>query len=169
VNDLTLYNSVRDQMLNDTGGCIEWHSNKPLGAAIQSFSHSYLNHASLLIPMRGRKEPRIFITEALADGVVPNFLSVSLAQYDGEAYWYPLKDEWEPKRNDIEDRAFSYLGVPYDYENLFKNAVEHTDIRTEKLFCSEYVWVCYGFTTGPAPRPGELAQKGIFKDPVRIL
>jgi hypothetical protein len=123
----------------------------------------------LLIPLRGKKEPRIFITEALSNGVVPNFLSVSLEQYAGEAYWYPLKDEWEDKRNEIEDRAFSFLGMPYDYENLVKNAWGHTEIRTDRLFCSEYVFVCYGHETGLAPTPGDLAKMDMFKDPVRIL
>jgi hypothetical protein len=169
MNDLSLYEAVRSEMLKDTGGCIEWHADTALGRSIQFFSHAYFNHSSLLIPMKGRKEPRVFITEALGNGIVPNFLSCSLSCYEGEVYWYPLKDEWDSQRDIIEDRAFSYIGVPYDYEGVLRNAWQQLEIETDKMWCSEYVWVCYGYTCGKAPTPGDLAKMNMFKDPIRIL
>ena len=167
VIDLPLYEAVRDQMR--IGDAILWHSTKILGRLIQHFSHAYMNHASLVLPLYGRREKRVFITEALDSGIVPNFLSVSLDQYEGEAYWYPLVDEWEAERDAIEDRAFKYIGVPYDYRDMLKNAAEHTEMNTDKLFCSEYVFACYGFSGIDAPTPGDLAKMAMFKDPVRLI
>jgi hypothetical protein len=165
-NDLEIYALVRPEM--KTGDLLLWSSNSLIGAAIRWFSKSTVSHASLIIPLSGMDVPRMFTTEALEDGIVPNFLSHRLRVYDGECYWYPLKDEWDDARAMIEYRAFQYIGVPYDYLGVLKNAFGKVSMEGRKLFCSEYVYKCYG-REGMAPTPGDLMRSEIFKEPTRLI
>jgi hypothetical protein len=111
-------------------------------------------------------DARRFTTEALEHGIILNLLSKRLEEYDGEVYWYPLMEAWD--RTVIGERAMEYIGVPYDYGSLFKNAFGKVSADARELFCSEYCFICYGFS-GKAPTPGDMPGLGIFMKPVRIL
>lgn len=160
MNDLTLYQKVRGQI--GTGALVEWHANSLLGDAIRLKTGYDVNHSSLAVildsPYSGQR--RIFVFEALGDGIDVTFLSKKLEQWDGKAYLYLLKEQYAPEIPLIEERAFSYLGVPYDYEGLTRQLIGHCKIETDKLFCSEYVEVCLGGTPNDtAYWPGELPEK----------
>lgn len=168
VRDLHIYNLHREQM--KTGDLLLWRANSLLGAAIRMFSHADVNHASLVMQFQEYEgaEKRRFTTEALSHGIVLNLLSKQLDQYDGQVWWYSI-DECEPEyRQYIGIKALEYIGVPYDYESLFKNAFGTVSADARRLFCSEYCFLCYGFE-GEAPTPGDMPKLGIFKEPVRIL
>jgi hypothetical protein len=68
----------------------------------------------------------------------------------------------------IETLAFQYIGVPYDYKSLFKNAFGRVSADARALFCSEYCFLCYG-KTGKAPTPGEMPKLGIFKPGTKLI
>jgi hypothetical protein len=168
MNNLSAYEAVKDQM--KTGDMILWSHNSLIGKLIEGFSHANVSHASLVIRLQEYEglERRRFHMEATGKGVYPNLLSRALAHYDGEAWWYPLKDEWDSSRQAIGEKAFQWLGVDYDFEGTLRNAWEKVKADPTKLFCSEYVFLCYGLS-GLAPTPGNLPGLGLFKEPVQIL
>ncbi len=168
MGDLTLYNAVRDQM--QTGDMLLWANQTPLGMAIRHFSKASVNHASTIAVLKGYDEPRVFTVEALEGGVVINYLSSVLANYNGEVWWYPLSDKWDfPEfRAYVERNMFKHIGTPYDVGSLLKNAVKHVQADDSKLFCSEDVFLDYGFT-GIAPTPGEMPALGLHKEPIQIM
>jgi hypothetical protein len=168
MNDLTAYNKVRDQM--QTGDLLLWRSHSLLGLLIREFSDAPVNHASLIMriePYEG-SEGRRFIAEALEHGVVLNLLSKRLAEEDGEAWWYPLDDEWAKKRQGIGERALKFMGTPYDYGALCELAIDKVKAGTDKMICSELYFESLGYV-GDIPTPGQLPSLGIFKDPVKVL
>lgn len=167
-NDLHIYHLYRDQM--KTGDLLLWRAHSLLGAAIRLFSKADVNHASLVMQFEQYEgaEKRRFTTEALSHGIVLNLLSKQLENYDGQVFWYPL-DEPEPEyRQYIGIKALEYIGVPYDYQSLFRNAFGRVSADARRLFCSEYCFLCYGLQ-GQAPTPGDMPYLGLFKEPVRIL
>ncbi len=168
MNDLARYNSVKHML--QTGDLLLWKSDSLLGEAIRLFSKANVNHASLVFqitPYEG-SEHRRFTSEALEHGVVLNLLSKRLAEFGGEVWWYPLNADMSAQRIAIGERALQYLGTPYDYEALFQQAVERVKADPEKLFCSEYCFLCYGLE-GIAPRPGDMPALGLFSEPLKIV
>lgn len=165
---MNLYTYYKDQM--KTGDLLEWKSNTPLGFTIRAFTGQNVNHDSLVLRLTEYEglERRRWTMEALENGTVLNLLSRRLEQFDGEVWWYPLKDEWNPKRGEIGERACKMVGIPYDYPSLFKNAFTRTMADAERLFCSEYCFLSWGLE-GEAPVPGKILELGIFKEGVQIL
>ncbi len=168
MGDLTLYNEYRGLM--KTGDMLLWANQTALGAAIRAFSRATVNHASTIAVLRGYNEPRNFTVEALEDGIVVNFLSSVLEKYNGEVWWYQLLPEWDTDefRAYVERNMFRHVGVPYDIGSLLKNAVTRVQANDRKLFCSEDVFLDYGFT-GIAPTPGEMPALGLHKEPIQIM
>jgi hypothetical protein len=168
MNDLTLYNSIRDQM--KTGDLLQWKSNSVVGALIRWRTDSIFNHSSLVLRLSEYEglERRRFTTEALENGSVLNFLSRRLEQFDGEVWWYPLKDDWNDKRQAVGETALSLIGIPYDYKSIAAQIFGSVSTDSRALFCSEYCYISYGFE-GKAPNPGEMPNLGIFKEGVKIL
>ena len=168
MNDLTAYNALKDGM--QTGDIVLWHNNSLLGVLIRECSDAKYNHASLIMRIQAYEgaEGRRFLTEELEHGAVLTLLSKRLAETDGEAYWYPLNDEWSHKRAEIGERALQWIGTPYNYAELLKMAVEKCKTGTDAMICSEYCFQCLGFS-GTVPTPGQLPDLNVFKDPVRLL
>lgn len=168
MGDLALYNQHREQM--KTGDMLLWANQTPLGLAIRHFSKAPVNHASTIAALSGYRGKRIFTVEALEGGVVPNYLSSVLENYNGEVWWYPLSEKWDfdEFRGFVEDNMFRHIGVGYDVASLLKNAVTHVQADDSKLFCSEDVYLDYGFA-GIAPTPGEMPSLGLHKDPIQIM
>ena len=168
MNDLTVYNSVKDQM--KTGDLLLWKSHSLLGLLIREFSDAPVNHASLImrIDTYEGSEHRRFIAEALEHGIVLNILSKRLQDEDAEAWWYPLNDEMAKQRDIIGARALSFMGLPYDYGSLLKLAMGQVHTKTDRMVCSEYYFESLGYT-GDIPTPGDLPGLKIFKEAVKIL
>lgn len=167
MGDLTLYKQHKQDMM--TGDLLLWRAKSLLGAAIRFFSKAEVNHASLVMHFEQYEggEHRRFTSEALERGIILNLLSKQLEQYDGQVWWYRLKSDWESRRPMIGTTALKYIGTPYDYKSLFRNAFGRVNADARKLFCSEYCFVCYGLN-GTAPTPGDMPSLGIFRDPVLI-
>lgn len=166
MNDI--YQRYRPDM--KTGDLLLWSTNSLLGAVIRYFSKAAVNHASLVIRLQEYEgtERRRFTTEALEHGIILNLLSKRIAEYNGSVWWYPLKDEWNDRRTEIGEKAMSYIGTPYDYKSLFKNAFGKVSADARELFCSEYCFICYGMA-GESPTPGDMPGLGIFKQPIKIM
>jgi len=170
MNDLSVYNSVKDRM--QTGDLLQWKSNSLLGWAIRWKTGSNVNHSCLVLRFHEYEDAvgRRFTTEALEHGWVLNLLSRRLEQFDGEVWWYPLKEEFgiPAKRIIIAQNALDFIGTPYDYKSIVKQLFGRVSADAKDLFCSEGVYICYG-GQGTAPNPGEMPGLGLFKDPVQIL
>jgi hypothetical protein len=169
MNDLTLYNAVKAKM--DTGDLLQWRTEGIIGAAIRWRTLSNVNHSSLVLNFSqyAGAECRRFTTEARGHGVGLNMLSARLAYHKGEVWWYPLDTGKCPvKRENIGDRALSYIGHPYDFKSILKLCMGRVSSEASELFCSEYCAICYG-ATGSALTPAELPSLNIFKEPVRLI
>jgi hypothetical protein len=98
---------------------------------------------------------------------VLTLLSRKLEHKKGQAWWFPLKDEWNDKRQLIGERALSYVGVPYDYKGLVRFLFGTVSADVDALYCSELVAVAYGIDA--APSPAQLLDYGMHKAGVQIL
>jgi len=168
VNDLSAYNAAKDGM--KTGDLLQWRSDSLVGALIRWRTKSGVNHSSLVLRLSEYEglERRRWTTEALEHGTVLNLLSRRLETFGGECWWYPLQDSWNEYREKVGEWALKMIGVPYDYESIFKQIVGKVSADARALFCSEYCYMAYGLI-GKAPSPGEMPELGIFKEPVKIL
>jgi hypothetical protein len=178
MNDLSLYNSVRQSM--STGDMLGWKSYSLIGKAIRlrtvppetpEDSPLNINHISGVIRLKEYEglDRRVFITEALEHGAVLNLLSRRLESFDGAVWWYPLLETWNPVRVSIGEQALSFIGIPYDYEAIVAQLFGSVSVDVKSLFCSEYYYRSLGFSECEAPNPYEMASKEYFGTPVRIL
>ena len=172
MNDLTVYNSVREQM--GTGDAILYRSRGSfLGWAIQKFSD--FNHAGVCI----RFGPdcygtdRVWTFEAVGHGICPGFLRENVERYHGEVWWYPLKEEFYGRRDLMLECATTLRGTHYDFKSLIKNILGRVSADMDSLFCSEYWFVVArygGVVSGDtAPRPGDIPKFKCFKTPVKLV
>jgi len=160
--------AVKDQMR--TGDLLQWRSNSLIGALIRWRTKATVNHSSLVLRLSEYEgtERRRYTTEALENGTVLNFLSRRLEQFDGEVWWYPLKEEWNERRQAIGECALSLIGIPYDYKSIAAQIFGKVSADARALFCSEYCFICYGMG-GKAPTPADMPGLGIYKEGVKIL
>lgn len=161
MNNLAPYEVVKD--LFRTGDVIEYHGFDAPGPEIRFRTGYDVNHSELVVVMKSPYTGvmRRYTHAALSPGFMPTYLSNTLANYNGIAYWYPIRDEFVKDIPDIEARAFEYLGVGYDYTGLVKNLFGRTPIEKGLMFCSEACQVCWDLVQeGVAWWPGELIEKG---------
>ncbi len=155
-----------------TGDCLLWRSKSVLGWAIRLFSQGRYNHAGLVIrPREGSwlMDRRVTI-EALGNGVVLRLLSERLQDYKGEVWVYPLLEGYSVFRKKLEKWSESRLGIPYDYESLFRQVFGRVSTNAEEYFCSELVFSAYEevgmlVESVHAPRPGDLPLLKVFGSP----
>ena len=159
MNDLTLYNKLRPDI--KTGDLIEWHGNTLLDRLIRLKTGQDVNHSSLVITLESQYcGHRVLLFEALGDGIDITFTSQRLGIASGQAYYYKIKDEFIPLIPSIEQLAFSYVGVRYDYIGIAEQLLGHVHIEKDRFFCSEFVEFCHGAQVGDrAYVPGELPKK----------
>jgi hypothetical protein len=101
-----------------TGDMLFYHGYKPVSNLVRAFSHGYFSHTSMVIRLAEVERAaliRRYHTEADGDRVYPGLLSRKIRSYDGEVWYFPLKDEWDEKRPDIKDRLAYMWGIPYDF------------------------------------------------------
>lgn len=163
MNDLSRYNQVRNEM--KTGDLLQF-SGSGIVSGIIKLRTGKFSHSSLVLII-DEYDRRMTMT-AENRGVYPVPLSDYLAGYKGRAWWYPLTDDWDPRRYDIGGRALDMSGTAYDWGSLIRQALVKVSAGASRLFCSELCFLAYGYT-GKAPNPSEMPGLGIFKDPVRIL
>jgi hypothetical protein len=169
------YLNVRSQM--KTGDVILWKTVSPIGWAIRMFSGGDFNHCSLVVDINGYDElvDRKFLMESVGSGVVLSSLRRVLKKHDGEAYWLPLKKEFDDKRMDIGNWAFQQVGIKYDYVGLFRQIFGKISANADLYFCSEFTYLAWKNVDIPmynpgklAPRPGDIPELGIFENAVII-
>lgn len=174
MKDLTKYNEVKDRM--KTGDLLQWKSNSIIGSLIRCRTARSLpegwpavNHSSLVIRLSEYEglERRRFTQEALEHGVVLNLLSRRLEAFDGEVWWYPLKEEFNGVRQVMGELALAYTGVPYDYGSLFRQILGKVSADARSLFCSELCCIIYGYT-GKMLSPAEMPELGMFEEKVKL-
>jgi len=158
-----------------SGDLIEWGSNTLIGWCIRQFTGMDVNHTSLALKLEHFKhlENRRFIVEALGRGIEVNLLSKRLDKFSGTVYHLKLKPQYDRFRNDIAGWALDKLGTPYDYKNLFMQAISRVNADARQFFCSEFAYLAYcsaGLICGEqAPRPGEFTAYGLHETRVRIV
>jgi hypothetical protein len=139
-----------------------------------------------------------FTAESRWHGTVLNRLSRRLEKYNGEVWWHPLKDGWDPYRQKFGEDMLNRIGIPYDKVNVVKyifrrlfgakcrkvfkrtglkgvvNWMNRSDEQKE-VFCSEYCYWVYESTgnlpnqLSEIPLPDDMLKLGIFKKGERIL
>jgi len=172
-NDLTVYNKYKDCMKSMDG--FGYKSNELLGKTIRIWSPDW-NHAGLFIPLDSHSgfNCRNWTLEAVKPRVHLTLLSKKLEKYNGEVWWFPLKDKYDPLRQMGERFILDYEGTDYDFKSLFKNMFGWVSLNAFQLFCSELDFFGYrhmGIVKGvKAPTPSGLFRKyPIFKEPVKII
>ena len=172
MNDLSKYLAVRDAMR--TGDGLGFANNSLIGRAIMWRTKGDgpipLSHWGGIIRMSEYEglERRRFTLEAMSIGFYPDILSTYIQRYDGHIWWYPLKEEWDPMRQAIGEKALALVGTRYDFGSLIKQAFARVSSNASRLFCSEAWQLIYGFK-GQALTPTGMHALGIFQAPVRIL
>lgn len=172
-----LYESIKEEM--KTGDGLGWGKQSLTSATIKLISDGPLSHASMIIRLSEyeNEERHRYHTEAGSNGVVLARLTAALGSCNGEVYWYPLKDEWNPLRLAIGRRLLEMMGAGYDYSTLFKMGVYHPPTEDDDSFiCSEVLYRALG-QKGKIPSPNEIFCEGgdkeywlnIWKPKVRIL
>jgi hypothetical protein len=168
---LSLYHTWRQHIW--TGDLLEWSSTTALGWLIRKFTGQDVNHSSLVVRYTSFDQERVYILEAVAFGVYPNFLSRRLEAHKGQVYWLQLVPEYDGLRPDIAREAMKYVGIKYDYRSLIRQAVSRVSAEASAFFCSE---LCYqaGLEAGLpikqayAPRPGEFSCLDVYKPRIQI-
>lgn len=172
------YYTHRPNMGN--GDLIEFSTHSMMGSAIRYFTKKDVNHTAILWCVDEFKDvkDRKFIMEALENGIELNLLSIRLTKYQGDVYWYKLKDEFNDHRDRVASNCLLAEGrtdeIKYDYISLIKNMWKKVSVDVEKnSFCSEfaqYVLQSSGIIPrlDKALRPGEFDSLGIYEPRVRI-
>lgn len=159
-NNLEKYLEHRDAMR--TGDVILYESDSLLGRIIRWKTDK--SHVSVIVRLpdyEGRKKRR-FLLEALNHGITPTLLSKKLETYNGRAWWYPMRDEFDPVRKHIGTWAFSQIGVKYDYFDLFRSALGRVSQNMRALFCSEYAFLAALRGTEAAVRDDVSGARELF-------
>lgn len=172
MNDLTTYEAVKDQMR--TGDGIGYYSHSIIGRIIAWRTKHYgpILHSHwggiIRLPSVEDDGKRRFTMEATETGFQLRLFSSVLATYKGEVWWYPLKDEFNSRQEEIKKDAFSLLGKKYDWLSLFKQALFSVSTDARRLFCSEAWQIIYG-VYGKALPPSGMHSLGIFKPPIKLI
>ena len=173
MNDLTLYNLHRSSMLMGDG--LGFFSDDIIPTMIRIWSKG-LNHFSLVqeFPAFCGPEQRRWTAEAVAGGVGPRYLSRVLEHYPGKVWWYPLKKEFHPFRQEIGMAATELFGIGYDFKGIVKNVLSRVSLNLSRLWCSEYVQAVYELAKVIEKQPyglwpSEIPELGIYEKPILIV
>ena len=152
-HNLDTYLEVRDKMR--TGDEITFAGDDLVGRIIRLATKR--SHVAKVIRLYDYdvNEKRVYILEAHGiHGISLHLLSERLKEYNGKAWWQPLRPEFEPVRKHIGAWSFMQLGKKYDVIGLFKNALSRVSEGLRALFCSEFCWMATRKGTENAARDG---------------
>lgn len=154
---LPFYDKVRDSIVeNGTGGLILFQGFDFPGPQIRRATGEQASHVGVVRIAQGLSGAWVDIYESMPSGFIISSLSRCLQNYNGHAWWYPMKDEYRDEANviKIEERMREYDGTKYDYWDLIKMLVTRPPIDTTRMICSEAALVVTtGITEGPIPTP----------------
>ncbi len=199
--DLSIYQSCKARM--ETGDLVQWKEHFSLNPKTwfwlfwRTITFSKMNHSSMVLRLQEFEQlpTKRFTTESsLFTGTALNRLSHRLKHYNGEVWWHPLKDKYEPRRQQIGEEMLARIGIPYDLFRVFmislcrwvgypckifgiKKGAEILERwrgrhEQDKVFCSEYCFWVYeeclrnvlDKLPSELPLPSEILRLGIFKD-----
>lgn len=162
-----------------TADIIEWQADTALGHSIRWFTKQNVNHTSGVAVMNlyGDPEKRMYIYEAVGNGVHPMFLSEALRNHKGKAFWLSLKSEYNSYRNEIAKAILEYKVKKYDYKSLIGSAFKRQKLDRTEVYCSELINLALvdvgllneDFNNGCGLFPGEFEITGLYNPPKRIL
>jgi len=164
VGKLDLYHEYRDQM--KTGDLLQFSGRGLISKIIQWKTGGKWSHSSIII--RFEEYDRLMTFTAEPNGFMPILLSRYLREYDGECWWFPLKDELDAGRLEVGKKALDMSGKPYDYTSLFKQLIGDVSTNMSSLFCSEACYLAYGYC-GVAPNPNNILNMSLFKEGSKLL
>jgi hypothetical protein len=162
------------------GDLMEFAGDAWISKAIRFFTKKDVNHTAILWHVDEFKsiKDRKFIMEALDLGIEINLMSCRLKKYEGEVYWYPLKEEYHKYRDEVAGICLLAEGrtdeIRYDYLSLVRNMWRKVNVDVKKhSFCSEFCqWVLQTAKViekqPKALRPGEFDKLGIYESRVKI-
>jgi len=112
---------------------ISWKTKSPFGhvAFIYRITDSRL----------GVKIP--IVIEAIRKGVIIKPLALYMKDFRGEIYVTRHVDVDEEKRVEMVEKALSYIGLKYDFDQLFSIFINKGVDNDNKLICSELVDLIY--------------------------
>ena len=167
------YGLYREKMA--TGDVIEFRSETVVGYMIRKFTKQNVNHTALVIRLQQYDQDRVFILEAVpAGGVVLTKLSDRLENHHGQVYWLGLAGMYDGSRPAIGRSALNYVGVEYDFGNVFKQVAARVNADARRLFCSEFAYIALLNAGMPvrrkkAPQPGQMIDLGVYNNPKQIF
>lgn len=175
MRDLSQYEGVQPMMR--TGDLVEWQSNGLIGRGIMSVTGRQVSHSSLVVLLPYQGSARRYVIEAIRTGLEFHLLSDNLRHYDGKAWWYRLKPQYDCKRDVIGTWAFDKLsqGVGYDFGGVLGQLFGRVSLDAGRYFCSELVDDAYirAGVIMPDPagarRPGDFTPLDIFDAQAPIL
>ena len=181
VNDLTVYDSIKLEMFTGDGlgfenvgivpSLIRWKTKDDGPIPLSHWG------GIIRFPEYEGKETRRYTVESELNGFYPRILSNYIKDYKGHIYWYPLKDEWEPYRNQIGEGILSMVGIGYDFLGAIKCGLGKANADMRHLFCSEAWQLGYQNTApelcnnvgGASLTPAAMWRLGIFKAPTQLI
>lgn len=181
MNDLTIYNKVKEAM--QTGDGLGFQNTGLISKMIMWKTKGdgpiALSHWGGLIRAGAYEgaECRRYTIEAMDSGFYPDILSNYIKDYPGHIYWYPLKPEWDEYRTKIGEGILSMVGTKYDWLSVASQLLIKASANARRLFCSE-AWqiglqnvapqLCAD-TKGKALTPSGMWKLGCFKEPVKLI
>ena len=188
MNDLTEYYRHRDKM--HAGDGISFRGDGFISDAISFFADQERTHWGTVgdwVDFGGTQEPRLPLYEADQGEYNVRSLSKKLMYYEGEAYWHPLRPEFDGYRQAMHRKMWDLVGVKYDYGSLILNIFGRQPTDQAELFCSEAGGVLVleiphedllpmmdneylaALVDGQALRPGGMALLPIWGPEVRLI
>lgn len=121
---------------------LQWRGNHDLAKAIRFITKEDVNHTSAVIIFK--EYDRVFSVEAeLKRGLDLYPLSNILSEYDGEVWWYPLKEEYKEVSHEAADWLLQRVGVTgYNVRGCLSNIYRVFGKKVSRqvkgsLYCSE--------------------------------
>ena len=184
MNDLTIYNQIKDKMKTGDGlgfnhsgfipGIINWWTRKTVDPQFP-IRLSHFGGIIRFAEFEGTVNRR-YTVEAESNGFYPRILSNYIKDYKGDIYWYQLKPAWEPFRNLIGEDIMSMIGIGYDFLGAIECGIGRANTNMRHLFCSKGWQIGYQNTApqllndvgGRALAPAEMWKLGCFRPPIKF-
>ncbi|MDD5234545.1 MAG: hypothetical protein PHG91_14225 [Syntrophales bacterium] len=194
INDLTKYYEIRDRI--KTGDDLHFASFSALGLCIRFVTKAPVNHTAKIVVMTDETgHKRVYIVEAMENGMQTRYLSERLQQFSGAVYWCPIRADFENIRphfaraiSEFQDRM-DIEWIKYDYWAIVKQLFGRVGQDGSKMFCSEAAWmlteraieisdnklakhimgILKNNWNGKAPTPGDLYYSGLYQSRQQIM
>jgi len=171
-----LYYPIRNMI--QTGDMMEWAAEGNIaGELIMLKTGKPVSHTAMFVRSQiPHHKDRIFLIEAVNEGVVVSLFTDRLYHHRGKAYWSPLVAT-KYQRYNMLYWALTKVGMKaeYDHDNLLWNLINRTPINPNKYFCSGFylaalieVGLADKKYSGYTLRPGEFERLKVHGESVVI-